>query len=277
MSKPLADRVIRRAIELHSAQEHGPATMSRASIDQVAAELGVSPEFVDRAIAEELQTATSGALTPMERIFAPRMMRGGTVVHAPAATVQRDIVAWLTAQEGLRPRSKSRGGIQWERDDHWTTKLSLGLGTDGNKALRGMRRVTHHQTEVGEDAHLVEIEVDSSIISKVGVGLLAGFGALGVFNGTFLAVGVADTGAMADIVQFIAGLGGTTAVGLAAGMITARVWASNVRDGLERALDGIAHPELFKRHSRRRSRRNKRTGFIDRVEDVLDEFKDILD
>ena len=283
MSKPLADRVIRRAIELHSEQRDGPATMSRESIDQIATELGVDPRFVDRAIAEELQTTSSGSLTPMERLFAPNSIRGGTVVNASADTVQRDIVVWLTAQEGLRPRARSRGGIEWERDDHWSTKLSLGLGSDGTKKLRAMRRVTHHQTEVGEDAHLVELEVDSSIISKVAIGLVAGFSGLGILNGSFLAAGIGDTGALADVVQFLAGFGGTAAIGLASGMITARVWASSVRDGLERALNGIANPDLFPRHSRRRARRrdSRRRGssrtFIDSVEDVIDDIRNIVD
>lgn len=278
MSKPLAERVIRRAIELHAEHEEGPATMSRESIDQVARELGVDPRFVDEAIAEELQATTSGPLTPMERLFAPYSMRGGTVVNAPADTVQRDIVAWLTAQEGLRPRARSRGGIEWERDDHWSTKLSLGLGSDGTKKLRAMRRVIHHQTEVGENAHLVELEVDSSIISKVAIGLVAGFGGLGVLSGGFLAAGIGDTSAIADVMQFLAGFGGTAAIGLASGLITARVWAASVRDGLERALNGIAHPDLFPRHARRRARRRgSRRNMIDSVEDAIHDFKNLID
>ena len=100
---------------------------------------------------------------------------------------------------------------------------------------------------------------------------MAGFGAVSVLGGVAAAAGVAGGN---DVTQFLAAMVPTATVGVAAGLITAKVWASNIRQGIIRALDGISSPELYRQRGRPGRRK---TGVAKILDDIGDAIEDIFD
>ncbi len=269
LSRPLAERVLQRAIELHSQDQLGPEKLTRTQLDQIASELGIDPKYISAALVSELETtADVPGRSLRERVFAPDRITGGQVIHGDRETVEKAIIDWLRAAEGFRPRAKTGTGYTWERDDHWATKMRLSLGDkQGTGSLRGLRTITHRHTDTGDGRHLVELDADTRVVSWTAAGIAGGTTVLGVIGGTVAAL----SGSGSDIADFLMVSLPTATVGISAGLITAKAWASSIRKGLDRALDGIASPELFRR------RKNRKSGIAKVLDDIGDKLDDIFD
>lgn len=269
MSRPLAERVLQRAIELHAEDQHGPDRLTRSQLDQIASELGIDPKYIAAALASELETTHDVPSRSLrERVFAPDRITGGQIIHGDRATVEKAIINWLRAAEGFRPRSKTGTGYRWERDDHWATKLRLSLGDkQGTGSLRGIKTITHRHTEAGEGRHLVELDADTRVVSWTAAGIAGGTAVAGVIGGTVAAA----VGSGSNLVDFVAVALPTAGVGITAALITAKAWSSAIRGGIDRALDGIASPELF------RKRKQRKSGIAKVLDDIGDKLDDIFD
>jgi hypothetical protein len=204
-----------------------------------------------------------------ERILAPDRITAGRIVESDQATTEKSIIQWLRGAEGFRPRAKTGSGYVWERDDHWSTKLRMGIQSQPG-SLRGLKTVTHRHTDLGDRRQLVELDADAKIVSTTGAGIMAGFGAMSIVGGVAAAMGFAGGN---DVAQFLSAMIPTATVGIGAGLITAKAWASSIRNGINRALDGISSPELYQ--DRRKGRR--KTGIAKVLDDIGDAIEDIFD
>jgi hypothetical protein len=269
LSRPLAERVLQRAIELHSQDQLGPDRLTRSQLDQIASELGIDPKYISAALVSELETtADLPGRSLRERVFAPDRITGGQIIHGDAATVEKAIINWLRSAEGFRPRAKTGTGYTWERDDHWATKMRLSLGDkQGTGSLRGLKTITHRHTDTGDGRHLVELDADTRVVSWTAAGIAGGTTVMGVLGGTVAAL----SGSGSDVADFLMVSLPTATIGISAGLITAKAWASSIRKGLDRALDGIASPELF------RKRKNRKSGIAKVLDDIGDKLDDIFD
>jgi hypothetical protein len=271
LSRPLAERVIRRAIELHHDEVHGPDRITRDQLDQIATELGIEPQFVQMAIIDELEAHRDNPSRSMrERLLAPDRISAGRIMNSDRAETEKSIIQWLRGAEGFRPRARTGSGYVWERDDHWSTKLRMGIQAQPG-SLRGLKTVTHRHTDLGDGRQLVELDADARVVSRTGAGLMAGFGAASVLGGVAAAAGVPGGN---DVAQFLSAMVPTAAVGVAAGLITAKVWAANIRQGIIRALDGISSPDLYRKRDKIGRRK---TGIAKILDDIGDAIEDIFD
>lgn len=243
LSIPLAERVIRRAIELQDQAEAGPDRIGRPALEQIAAELGITATVVEQALLEELSTAAAGSTR--ERFLAPSRITGGRVVAGDTDSVAAAIDEWMTRQEGLRPRARTRAGVQWERDRNVFTRLRHGLKLSrGTGALRRLPSVTHRQTEVTPSAQLVEIDADSSVVSRTSLAVAGSVAAAAAGGGIAAAAGLPGGN---DLLQFAVVAAPGLVVALSSALAVARGWAASIRRGIDRALDGIANPDLVDR------------------------------
>ncbi len=266
LSRPLAERVLQRAIALHHDDLHRPDRISRTTLEEIASELGVAPEYVRRALAEELEPNYDAPKSLRERILAPDRVTGGRVVQLSPDDAKASIVAWMGGQEGLRPRARVAEGVKWEKDSHWSTSLRLGLGgSEATGALRNLPSVTHRQTAVSPTDQLIEIDADTRIISQVAAGVGGGLAGAGLVGGIVTAAAMAGG---SDVAQFLGPFAPALVLGISTGLIIAKSWLTAVRRGIDRALDGIANPSMQRRKSRRR-----KSGVVR----VLDEVRDALD
>lgn len=276
LSNEDTQRVLERAIRLQM-EKRDATGLSRDQIARIAGELGVEPDALDRAFREE---AAQGSVTrpAREARVLPRLIVGRVSVDGTETEVAEEVMAWMEGEEGLRGVARTGDGVVWEKDTRWTTTARMAMGTEGTASLRGMPTVQHRQISVDGNRQVVEIEVDTARIRLVATSVGAGLSVLGVATGVGLAVGLDGN----DLAQFLTGL--LPGVGLGAGVavITAKAWGESIKHGVQRALSGIAHPELHQRSGRRQRRRSgrsqvHRSGFhriIDEVSDVLDDLFD---
>lgn len=272
LSRDDAERVLERAFRLQ-AERHDVTTLSRGQLEAIADELGLDPSIVSRALDEEMAVPADPVAPP--GWLGPRRISARREVAGSEAEVADHIVAWMENEEGLRPVARTGDGIRWERDTHWATATRLAFGSQGTKSLRGMPEIVHTQLSLGDDRQVVEIDVDTSRI-RVAASVVGGsIAAAGALTGAIMASVTGEVGLV------FAGAVPGVAVGAGSALVTARVWASSIAAGVSRALDGISHPELYRRRSgwwsRTRRQQTPRRGFEKLVDDVSDALDRLFD
>jgi hypothetical protein len=230
------ERVLRRAIELQSDDEHGRERLRPADIQKVAQELGIDAAHVRRALFEEETEPTEPTL--YERAVAPNRVSERTTIKAGHGDVTQAANAWLERHEGLRMRRALPDGGVWEKDPSALTSIRMGLKLGrGSGALRSVGPVTHRVRAIDAGEQIVSLEADTSLIGKVAAGLTAGGAGLGLIALLVMAANGEGFAALATGI-------GVTIAGIGAALTTARVWTRRIRQGLRRALDAIASPSV---------------------------------
>lgn len=272
-----AERVLETAIRLHT-QRHSSETFTGEQIRHIAHELGLDDSVVDRAIRDELSRAPE---TEERFWFIASRIRDRAEVSGSATEVRDRVMAWMQNEEGLRPIARAHDGVRWEKDSHWLTSTRLAFGSDATKALRNMSEVVHRQIPLASEEHVVEIDVDARRIGMTAWGVGGGVSALGVGGGVLAAALIPGGN---DLMQFATVAVPSVTVAATSAVMTARLWAESIRRGVDRALSGIAHPELHSRAARRRERRSRRaeskgrrSGFQGLVDEATDAIDDLFD
>lgn len=119
LSRPLAERVLGRAIEL----DHEQATSAAAAADsidyemlkEIALEVGISEDALRRALLEEIDTDKDHAPRPIERVTVPDSVRGGLIVPGTAEEIGRRLRDYLERIEGLSETGSSGDQSVWTR------------------------------------------------------------------------------------------------------------------------------------------------------------------
>lgn len=236
------ERVLRRAIELQFDDDHGPDTLNPEHIERIAREIGIDPAHVRRALFEEATASEQVEMTPLDRFLAPVRMKERTIVEGDPANVANTVDTWLEKHEGLQKRRLHGHGVVWEKDPSPVASIRMGIGVGkGTGALRGVGPITSHMHSVEPEKHLVTLEADTAVIGRVAKGLLAAGIGLSVVLGFVLAVLGAGWGALGGALGVLALFGGL-------GFVTAKAWASRVRNGLRRAIDAIKLPGVNRVH-----------------------------
>jgi len=117
LSKPLAERVLGRAIELDSAAqaeaEAAANTIDYDMLRDVALEVGISEESLKKALLEELDTDKDHDARPIERATVPDRVRGGLIVPGLADDVAQRLANYLKRVEGLEERRRMGNEAEW--------------------------------------------------------------------------------------------------------------------------------------------------------------------
>jgi hypothetical protein len=117
LSRPLAERVLGRAIELdHDARAAAEAAADAIDYDMlrdVALEVGISEESLKKALHEELNTEKDHGARPVERATVPDAVRGGMIVSGLAEEVARRLTDYLERVEGLEQRRQNGPMAEW--------------------------------------------------------------------------------------------------------------------------------------------------------------------
>lgn len=251
ISQNQLERILQRAIELQQDEDwKWGHEYDQSDIEAIAVELGIDPQFVRKAAIEERAKAALSQLeppplTPVERFLAPNRMSAQASATGARREVQRDVGAWMRRHEGLRPRRLTDDGAVWDKDTGIASALRRGFKvSQGTGAIREMADVEHSVTSLTEGEHIVTVEADTSVINKVALGIAAGGTAIAVGAGIGVAT-IGDPNVAADIAQFAGGFFGVMALNAGIALTVAKGWASSVRRGLQRAVDGITHPQLY--------------------------------
>ena len=251
ISQGQLERILQRAIELQQDEDwKWGHEYDQSDLEAIAVELGIDPQFVRKAAIEERAKATlselaPAPLTPVERFLAPNRMSAQARTSGTRREVQRDVGTWMRRHEGLRPRRLTDDGAVWDKDTGIASALRRGFKvSQGTGAIREMSDVEHSVTSISDQEHIVTVEADTSVINKVAAGIAAGGTAIAVGAGIGIAT-IGDPNVAADIAQFAGGFLGVMALNAGIALTVAKGWASSVRKGLQRAVDGITHPQLY--------------------------------
>lgn len=236
-----ADRILRRAVELHHDSEYDDVPLDPAKLEAIASELGIGVEFVEQALVEELSRPDIEPRPSLvDQLFHPASLTDRGVATGEGHEVGRDIANWMTKHEGLKPMRSTAGGTVWEQNPSPISSIRSGLKiSQGTGALKSTRSVVTQVERVDDRRNVVTLTADVSISRKVaGTGAVIGTVVGSIVGGTFLATIGALEGAL--IATAIAGSSFAIAVG------SAKAWAYQVRKGLRHALWGITErsPEL---------------------------------
>jgi hypothetical protein len=172
LSKPLAERVLGRAIQLdHKAQAEAEAaadTIDYEMLKDVALEVGISEQSLKKALLEELDTEKDHNARPVERATVPDSVRGGLIVSGLAEEVAQRLRDYLERVEGLEEQRRSGGASQWAPRD----------------PRRGWPTQSWTVTQNRRDKQLVEIGVDTRGARRTAFRWLIAIAVLGVLFGS---------------------------------------------------------------------------------------------
>jgi hypothetical protein len=188
--------VLRRAAEL----DHRPASRSPgvdlASVEEAAAEVGLSPASVRQAVAELRAGALVPDTAPRRRVLGPPTVTVVRTVPGPAPAV-RDWLHDVLARQLFCLRRDHDGHSHWERRDDLAAAVRRGLDAlrEHRLVLRDVERL--HAVVVEEpggdgERVVVRLELDVRHVRREQTALLASGGALGaaVVAGTVMATGL---------------------------------------------------------------------------------------
>jgi hypothetical protein len=211
VSRAALERVLARAAELQNASGEDaerPDTLTEAQIEELGKEVGLSPQHVRQALAEERAriqpVAVSGSgigyqLFGVDRVGAQRVVRGKP--ERLLAALDR----WMQREEGLKVLRQRPDFIIWEPSRGIFESVRRVFGS-GDFALVRSNEVSGTVVPVDDEFTLVRLEAAfSSLRSEMGSRTIMGtvFGAAG--TGVALLLGVMAPVAVAPVVLLSAG------------------------------------------------------------------------
>ncbi len=236
------ERVLRRAIELQTDSEYrtDEARLDREALRRVAAEIGIDPDHLESAVAEELLRVQAEQPGLIDRWLAPSRLTVRGAGQGDMTQVRASLDRWLGYHAGLRKRAESHSSAVWESDKSLVAAARMKLrGAQGSGALRTTMGVRDDIHPLDPGKQIVTIEADTGNLRRVALGMLAG---TAIASGAAAVVGLGNDTTVVDNIGM--GLGVLT-VGVGGVTLGIRMWADRIRRALHRAVDAVAYPQLL--------------------------------
>jgi hypothetical protein len=232
LGRDAVERVLRRAVELQAADKAPVDALGEAELLDVAREMGIEPQHLRRALAEErvglARTSSQPGLG--DRILGPSRLATGRPVRGEAGPLLEAATGWLERQEGLRIVRRLPDGVSAERDRSALGWLRARVGlARGTGRLREADEVELRIQELGPDEALVTVEAD---VRSLRGQMAFTFGACGL-----LVAVAAALAAAAGASGLLLALPGILGAGVVRAISKRRI--QRIGRGLEGALDAL--------------------------------------
>jgi len=254
LDRAALERVLARASELQAGTGDVGESMTEEQLIELGKEVGLSPEHVRQAIAEE---ATRVAVqqpegTSPSTVFGPMTAWTQRVIAGSQADVMARIDRYMQNEESLTVRRRFADRITWEARRDIVGSIRRGFGIGGRRYALARADETG-ATVVPVDNGRVLVRLDATFAesrrrSVLGGGSLAGAGLVG--GGGLVAVAATFPGSSMAIALLIGGA--WAAMGGAGFAAVAKSYRSSVKHAqlaLEQALDRLEHGEPPRRDS----------------------------
>lgn len=167
LERDAVERVLKRAVELQAARRAPADALGEADLLDVAREMGIEPQHLKRALAEERAGLGEASARPAlgDRLFGPGRLAAGRPVGGEPGQLLEAATQWLERQEGLRIVRRLPAGLSAERDRSalgWM-RARLGLAR-GTGRLREADEVELRVQELSAEEALVTLEADVSSV-----------------------------------------------------------------------------------------------------------------
>lgn len=229
LDRDAAAEIIRRASELDAPDvaRPDPGQLDRASVEAAAAEVGLSPAAVRRAMAEHdagaLAVSDGGGLLGADRAVVSR------TVSLPPHVARPQIDQWLRSQT-FEVHRRDGDGVVWQRRDDFVAKVRRKVDLTKKVRLADVDQVATSVVPVDGGGSLVRLVAD---LGNTRRGLLTGVVAVPAASGPVL--GVAATVLMSDPVFLAIGIPAGAALG-GLGIVGGRRTLRTVRDEAARTM-----------------------------------------
>ena len=254
LDRAALERVLARASELQAGTGDAGDSMTEEQLIELGKEVGLSPEHVRQAIAEE---ATRVAVQQPEGsgpsgVFGPMTAWAQRVIAGSQADVLARIERYMQNEESLTVRRRFTDRVTWEARRDIVGSIRRGFGIGGRRYALARADETG-ATVVPVDNGRVLVRLDATFAesrrrSVLGGGSLAGAGLVG--GSGLVAVAASFPGSSMPIAMLIGGA--WAAMGGAGFAAVAKSYRSSVKHAqlaLEQALDRLEHGEPPRRDS----------------------------
>jgi hypothetical protein len=255
LDRAALERVLARASELQAGSGDTGEFMTEQQLVELGKEVGLSPEHVRQAIAEEqTRVAVRDPEGRVSGVFGPTTAWAQRVVVGTQADVFARLDRYMQSEESLTVRRRYADRLTWEAARDFLGSFKRGFGI-GGRAYALTKADEVGATVVPVDETRVLVRLDASFAgsrqkSMTGGGVLAGTGIVGA--GGVIAFAATIPGASVPIALAVgavwAAIGG---VGFAAVTKSYRSSVERAQLALEQALDRLEHgdpprkPSLF--------------------------------
>jgi hypothetical protein len=240
------ERVLGRAAELQAGGSDTRDVLSEADLIEIGREVGLAPEHLRQALAEERKRVTlepeSGVAA---RLAGPAQAVASRVVNGTPAAVLAALDAWMQREECLQVKRRYGERLTWERRRDLMSSVMRGMNLGGRGyALARATEVGATVTAVDASRVLVRLDADLALSRRqrlAGGGVAVGGG---VASGGALAVTalVANASLLVLPLALI-----PVALGAGIGYAVARSHrgaVTRLQVALEQVLDRLEHGEL---------------------------------
>jgi hypothetical protein len=246
LDRAALERVLARASELQAGSSDVSESMTEDQLIELGKEVGLSPEHVRQAIAEEQTRVAVQEPGRAAGFFGPTTAWTQRVIAGTQADVLARIDRYMQKEEGLSVRRRFAERITWEASRDFLGTVRRGFRIGGGRYALTKADETG-ATVVPVDTNRVLVRLDAAFTDArrrnvtIG-GSLAGVGVAG--GGGLVAVAASFPGSSMPIALLIGGLwAGLGGVGLASMAKTQRSNVQNAQLALEQALDRLEHGE----------------------------------
>ena len=247
LDRAALERVLARASELQAGTSEPTEAMTEDQLIELGKEVGLSPEHVRQAIAEEqTRVAVQQPAGRVSGVFGPNTAWAQRVIAGTQADILARIDRYMQAQEAMTVRRRYAERITWEARRDFLGQMKRGFGL-GGRAYSLTRADEVGATVVPVDSARVLVRLDAAFSdarrrSVTGGGVLAGTGLAGA--GGVIALAATMPGSSMAVAMMIGGV--WAAIGGVGFTAVAKSYRSNVERAqlaLEQALDRLEHPE----------------------------------
>lgn len=192
LDRTALERVLARAAELQVGTGERTEELSDDQIVELGKEVGLAPEHLRQALAEE---RTRAAMSPEaggfgERLFGSSVLSASRTIDGAPRTVLKQLDAWMQREECLQVKRHLEERIVWEPQRGLVSVARRALNVSGRSyALSQAHEVAATVVDVGANKVLVRLDAD---FSNRRTDLTRGTVAVS-------AIGVAGSGALATI------------------------------------------------------------------------------
>lgn len=264
------ERVLARAAELQAGQAEPAEQMSEAQLIEVGKEVGISPEHVRLALAEErTRVQLPEARGVVGGLFGGEEVTASRVVSGSATDILGRLDDWMQKEESLRPKRRFADRLTWEARRDFLGTVQQGLNFSGRAyALTSTDEVG--ATVVPVDAQRCIVRLDASLAGArrrhvIGGSLAVGGGVLGLAGlVTLSALLPGGSVAFGVLVGLAPAVGGGAAAYAVAAAQRRRVARAQL--ALEQILDRLERGEI-------RKPANPLADFIDQVARKVEQIR----
>ena len=251
LDRQALERVLARAAQLQAATPDAPELLTEQQILELGHEVGLAPEIIRQALAEERSRVTvpvEGGMTA--RLFGARVASAGRTVRGTPETVLAQLDRWMVGTELLQRKRRFPDRATWEPQRGLWASLNRNMNLGGRSyALTRASEVAATVVPVDAQRTLVRVDADLTPLRGSRLWLSGATAASGVGGGAAAAVitallvppsalAVAAVTAIA-LLPAAAGLGGGYAIARQHAVTLARAQLA-----LEQLLDRLEHGSL---------------------------------